>query len=498
LSILALEPHRSKAAMLRRIVADACGAKLAIVESRQALLAALDQYVPELILLPALMPPADEWELLQHIRSLRDTRHLEVLITPHPLASPIEMPSKSVPAWRQWFSRPPSRTNSVPDREPHAFAARLVWSLERANEARHPQNTFEGELSAEDRRAYRRFCAQAFHWLQTVRIKNGPQVKVLDLSAGGVLLETDARLQTEREMDLELITDWNQWVFPFRVVRRRLGDGLLYKTGCAFTQPFDIDEVLRAGTASRKLLTGGVLRDGREPEIGKELNPPSFDIDSVSLVRQPASRQERDERRKANDVPWLSNVRLPWGLEVDLLNISRTGMLVETNAKFTPGAETEFHLLGPDTSLAVPARFVRNEISEVSPLGVKYRAAATFAKELNFPDAPQRTEAPRALADLLNQVLRDPNRGSDQARLRTTFCQRLRTLVPAREIAINDAPVKPGEGAEAIYFTVPGAAGSSAVLQANFESDHPLNEVEFKLLRGAAALAAVVLEFERQ
>ena len=67
-----------------------------------------------------------------------------------------------------------------------------------------------------------------------------------------------------------------------------------------------------------------------------------------------------------------------------LLNISSTGMLVETGSKLEPGSVTKLHLCGPDTHLVVPARFVRSEVAAVNREGVKYHAAAMFQKPLDL------------------------------------------------------------------------------------------------------------------
>ena len=84
------------------------------------------------------------------------------------------------------------------------------------------------------------------------------------------------------------------------------------------------------------------------------------------------------------DVPWLSTIRLPWGLEVRLLNISSTGMLIETGSRFTPGGVTDLQLCGPETHLVISACFVRSEVAAVDGCGVKYHAAATFKEPLDL------------------------------------------------------------------------------------------------------------------
>src|SRR5581483_2137295 len=49
--------------------------------------------------------------------------------------------------------------------------------------------------SAADRRAYQRFNAEALWWLRSCRFKYGKPVSVVDLSAGGALLETPFQLR---------------------------------------------------------------------------------------------------------------------------------------------------------------------------------------------------------------------------------------------------------------------------------------------------------------
>jgi hypothetical protein len=104
---------------------------------------------------------------------------------------------------------------------------------------------------------------------------------------------------------------------------------------------------------------------------------------------------------------------------------------------------------------------------------------------------------PRALADLFTKVVGGFDQSDDRGVLRARFSQELRTLVAARDIQIIDTPAPPREGTESIYFSVPANGRSSAVLQATFERDHHLTDVEFRCLQMAASLAAVVLELER-
>jgi CheY-like chemotaxis protein len=224
-------------------------------------------------------------------------------------------------------------------------------------------------------------------------------------------------------------------------------------------------------------------------------------LEPQALGGKLTDERRRDHRRMREEVPWLSTVKLPWGVEVCLLNISNSGMLVETTSKLMPGSATEFQLSGPDTSLVVPARYVRSRVAGVDVRCVKYHIAVAFATQLDLsglrPGRPGASSTPKALADLLAQVLDDLGSGPEPVALRTKFEQGLRKLVPARDIQIRDVPAGPRDGTESIYFTVPSGLGSRVILQATFEPDYNLAESEFRLLRAAAVLAAVVLEFDR-
>jgi hypothetical protein len=99
-----------------------------------------------------------------------------------------------------------------------------------------------------------------------------------------------------------------------------------------------------------------------------------------------------------------------------------------------------------------------------------------------------------ALGDLLARALSDAG-GQTSAARRSRFEQGLRQLLPVRDVRIRQAPVIPDEGSDSIYFRIPGASPGQPVLQAVFEPEHQPSGVEFRLLKAAASLAAVVLQF---
>jgi CheY-like chemotaxis protein len=229
---------------------------------------------------------------------------------------------------------------------------------------------------------------------------------------------------------------------------------------------------------------------------------------SRAFIEQQLRDCAPDERRIAlrkgrGDVPWLSGIKLSWGPELQLINISSTGVLVETGSKFAPGSTTNMHLCGPETNLVVPVRFIRSAVARIDGLGVKYHAAAAFAKELDIDrcaagprrEASASSTPPQELAALLGAVLVNAHEGREPAHAR--FAQGLRQLVGARDVRVSVGGAGSAGGRETLYFDVPGDDRSRATLQVTFDRNHDVTDTEFKLLKAAAWLTAAVLELEK-
>jgi DNA-binding NarL/FixJ family response regulator len=242
-----------------------------------------------------------------------------------------------------------------------------------------------------------------------------------------------------------------------------------------------------------------------ENSMNHEADQASVTPANVPPILQPvAARSQRARRWAPADLPWLGSVQTAWGQQVRVLNISGSGMLVESSSKLAPGSSTEFSLSGPGTEVVMPARVVRSEVAAVDGRGVKYQTATVFERGLDhlFREEPESATGlwptPLALVDLLLRVSTEIGSGRDAVAVRATFEQGLRQLVPAREIRIRDVPIAPIDGSESIYFTVPDGGASRSILQATFEPNYELAADEFTLLKAAAAAAAIVLLYERR
>jgi len=232
--------------------------------------------------------------------------------------------------------------------------------------------------------------------------------------------------------------------------------------------------------------------------VDRTLTDPTSAGSESSIVKPRLKlTQNRAQRKTRADLPWLSTIKLPWGLEVRLLNMSTSGMLVETTSKFMPGSVADFEITGADDSIVVPARFVRSEIVGVDARGVRYRAAAVFEREVDLDGPRAKTmrvaSTANGLATWLHQLSSDIEAKAGPDALRARFENGLCRLVSAREVRILDEPGPPAEGCESIFFNMT-SAGTRRVLQVTFEPGYEPSEVDFKMLQAGAALAAVAMQ----
>ena len=98
----------------------------------------------------------------------------------------------------------------------------------------------------ENRRVHERLRASDVRWLRGARIKYGADIRILDISAGGILLETSSQLAPDANVVVELLGAESPILVPSRVLRCRtasLGEILKYQGACAFKRPLTIPEL---------------------------------------------------------------------------------------------------------------------------------------------------------------------------------------------------------------------------------------------------------------
>jgi CheY-like chemotaxis protein len=116
--------------------------------------------------------------------------------------------------------------------------------------------------------------------------------------------------------------------------------------------------------------------------------------EALQTVRDWNVRVSRAHRWATFDRSPLSSVRLPSGFVGQLMNISNSGLLIESDSALMPGNSVTFEFADPtqeltriwrsDTALTVPAHLVRSEVSKIGPDRFHYRIAARFIQELEL------------------------------------------------------------------------------------------------------------------
>ena len=80
--VLAIEPNQGQASVLRDIVATNMASKVVVVGSVESARTAMEDGLPSVILVNALLPPGEENDLMNQLRSLPQQAAPDILITP--------------------------------------------------------------------------------------------------------------------------------------------------------------------------------------------------------------------------------------------------------------------------------------------------------------------------------------------------------------------------------------------------------------------------------
>jgi hypothetical protein len=103
-----------------------------------------------------------------------------------------------------------------------------------------------------ERRGHLRLGADDLRWLRSARLKYGPDVRVLDISAGGILVETDSQLRPDANIVFELSGPGNPILVPSKVLRCRVAsfaEVVRYQGACAFKRPLEIPDLVKQAMA---------------------------------------------------------------------------------------------------------------------------------------------------------------------------------------------------------------------------------------------------------
>ena len=113
------------------------------------------------------------------------------------------------------------------------------------------ERELDEETARHDRRADRRHRDHELHWIRHARLSAGHSVSIIDLSAGGALVDSPTPLRPDSILTLLIEGRGFDESIPFRVVRCQVGSiqagQAIYRGACEFTRRLDLPGELPSG-----------------------------------------------------------------------------------------------------------------------------------------------------------------------------------------------------------------------------------------------------------
>jgi hypothetical protein len=185
--ILAIQPDTAQAAALQRALRRIANVKIAVVDSKEAALRAIDVQVPDLLLLYALMPPHDEEYLGACLAMLPNAGHVQTIAIPHfdTSSSPNRSQSR-----RLWIGR--AEPALLAGCDPKMFASDVFQYLSCARmiKAEIDGRRLRELPPEEERRRAQRWLPTEVPWVSSVKLAAAERAELLDISSNGALLRT--------------------------------------------------------------------------------------------------------------------------------------------------------------------------------------------------------------------------------------------------------------------------------------------------------------------
>ena len=100
------------------------------------------------------------------------------------------------------------------------------------------------------------------------------------------------------------------------------------------------------------------------------------------LNERVSDRRRSPRRTPASDEP-LSQVRLRAGRQLEVINVSDTGMLAEGEMRLLPGTHVDVHLVTAEGRLLIRSRVIRAFVCRVCRDRIDYRGAIVFERPVS-------------------------------------------------------------------------------------------------------------------
>jgi len=189
--LLVVQPDSFQADALREALRAHGSEDVVVADSLDDALSSIDQSIPDIVLMPSLIPSAVEDYVISYLGAIPGTRHVQILGIPVLECSDnaVQRRARSLIPWRR------SKEPLTPGCDPGMFTQVVIDYLSGARalkdeiELHSAQSALSGRP---DRRTEPRFSRHKVPWISVTRFGRG-QAALINVSTRGVLLRTHAR-----------------------------------------------------------------------------------------------------------------------------------------------------------------------------------------------------------------------------------------------------------------------------------------------------------------
>jgi hypothetical protein len=193
--LLVVQPDSVQADDLLGALRPCISEDVVVAESLEDALSSIDQDLPDVILLPTLIPAATEDYLITYLAAIPGARHVQILGLPR-----LERSDNSVKRRARWlfrWQRQPTRAIGTRGCDPAIFTQDVVTYLAGARTLKEEIQLYSAHAAVSgrpERRSEPRFANCDVPWISLVRFGAG-RAALINVSSRGALLRTHTRPQ---------------------------------------------------------------------------------------------------------------------------------------------------------------------------------------------------------------------------------------------------------------------------------------------------------------
>ena len=190
--LLVVQPDAVQAEVLREALRTHVSEDVVVAGSLDDALSSIDQCIPDIVLLPALIPADAEDYVISYLGAIPSAKHVQILGIPvleRPEHS-VQRPARFLMPWRQR----PRQEPLTPGCDPGTFTQDVIRYLSGVRTLKHANELHVTAVSngRPERRTEPRFSRHTVPWISITRFGRG-RAALINVSSRGVLLRTQTR-----------------------------------------------------------------------------------------------------------------------------------------------------------------------------------------------------------------------------------------------------------------------------------------------------------------